>query len=273
MRIGSTCATSRCWLDDGWPDPLFLDELCAWTTFVVSGAQYSQSTVRRFRRWLANDKMEAQTLYGRSCNRFGGLVWQTAYVALDTSMLWNTYCMVRLSVIYGGWEIPWCGVSGTWQRHGGYEVIRSCWKGGACSRACRWCFWRRWLCGHAAAGYLSRLGWHFRMRIKSNFWVYGPGALRFRLAYRVGGPRAVLASRVAHGQILWSVHLAVLGIGLDVYWAVISDERTEVETLQEYGLRFDIEENFLDDKSNGLQLESSLIRSAKALERCVSSWR
>ena len=41
----------------------------------------------------------------------------------------------------------------------------------------------------------------------------------------------------------------------------------EVETLQEYGLRFDIEENFLDDKSNGFQLESSLIRSAKALER------
>ena len=41
----------------------------------------------------------------------------------------------------------------------------------------------------------------------------------------------------------------------------------KVETLQEYGLRFDIEENFLDDKSNGFQLESSLIRSAKALER------
>ena len=34
-----------------------------------------------------------------------------------------------------------------------------------------------------------------------------------------------------------------------------------------YGLRFDIEENFLDDKSNGFQLETSLIRSAKALER------
>jgi hypothetical protein len=38
--------------------------LCAWTPFVVSRAQYSQSTVRRFRRWLANDKIEAQTLYG-----------------------------------------------------------------------------------------------------------------------------------------------------------------------------------------------------------------
>ena len=43
------------------------------------------------------------------------------------------------------------------------------------------------------------------------------------------------------------------------------------KTFEEYGLRFDIEENFLDDKSNGFQLESSLIRSANALERlcCV----
>ena len=41
--------------------------------------------------------------------------------------------------------------------------------------------------------------------------------------------------------------------------------------MEEYGLRFDIEENFLDDKSNGFQLEASLIRSAEALERlcCV----
>ncbi len=51
------------------------------------------------------------------------------------------------------------------------------------------------------------------------------------------------------------------------HWYVVSDEPTDVGTFQEYGLRFDIEENFLDDKSNGFQLESSLIRSADALSR------
>jgi hypothetical protein len=50
-------------------------------------------------------------------------------------------------------------------------------------------------------------------------------------------------------------------------WFVVSDEPTDMKTFEEYGRRFDIEENFLDDKSNGFQLESSLIRSAKALER------
>ena len=54
--------------------------------------------------------------------------------------------------------------------------------------------------------------------------------------------------------------------GQDV-WYVLSDEPTDMKTFQEYGLRFDIEENFLDDKSNGFQLELSLIRSAPALTR------
>jgi hypothetical protein len=33
-------------------------------------------------------------------------------------------------------------------------------------------------------------------------------------------------------------------------WLVSSDERTDLKTFAEYGRRFDIEENFLDDKSN-----------------------
>ncbi len=48
---------------------------------------------------------------------------------------------------------------------------------------------------------------------------------------------------------------------------MISDEAAELKTLEAYGLRFDREENFLDDKSNGFQLASSLMRSAKTLER------
>ena len=81
-------------------------------------------------------------------------------------------------------------------------------------------------------------------------------------------PCPVLASCQGDRPALWLVHLAVARpSGSNDYWYVVSDEPTEVKTLQAYGFRFDIEENFLDDKSNGFQLESSLIRSAKALER------
>jgi len=50
-------------------------------------------------------------------------------------------------------------------------------------------------------------------------------------------------------------------------WMLISDRPTSRDTLDEYALRFDIEENFLDDKSAGFQLESSQLRDADALSR------
>jgi len=62
---------------------------------------------------------------------------------------------------------------------------------------------------------------------------------------------------------------SALGYSLDgkEKWIVSSDEPVSLETFNEYGKRFDIEENFLDDKSNGFQLEDSKLRSAAEVER------
>ena len=50
-------------------------------------------------------------------------------------------------------------------------------------------------------------------------------------------------------------------------WAVITDEEPSLQTLWQYGLRFRVEELFLDSKSGVFQLEDSKIRDCKALER------
>lgn len=50
-------------------------------------------------------------------------------------------------------------------------------------------------------------------------------------------------------------------------WASISAEPTGLHTFDEYGLCFDIEENFLNDKSADFQLKSSQLRNAEALQR------
>lgn len=50
-------------------------------------------------------------------------------------------------------------------------------------------------------------------------------------------------------------------------WTIVSDEPTCLHTFKEYGLRFDIEEAFLDDQSNGWNLQKSEIRSVCALSR------
>ena len=48
---------------------------------------------------------------------------------------------------------------------------------------------------------------------------------------------------------------------------IVSSEPTTLQTLREYGLRFDIEESFLDDKSNSFEWENSGLRCEVALSR------
>jgi Transposase DDE domain len=249
--------------------------LSAWAPYVVSRAQYAQSTVRRFRRWLDNDKIDVLSLYDPFMQQ-AVAAWgeQALYVALDTSMLWNTYCLVRLSVIYRGRAVPlvWCVL-----QHGSaqvaFEVYRDLLERAALllPRSCKVVFLAdRGFADTELMAHLQRLGWHWRIRIKSSFWLYRPGQRRCKVErLAVARGHACFWHRVCiTAKRYGPVHLAVAQAwqGQDV-WYVLSDEPTDGKTFEEYGLRFDIEENFLDDKSNGFQLESSLIRSAQALTR------
>jgi hypothetical protein len=249
--------------------------LSAWAPYVVSRAQYAQSTARRFRRWLGNDQIDVLSLYGPLMQQ--ALVeWgeQALYVALDTSMLWNTYCLIRLSVIYRGRAVPlvWCVL-----QHGSAQVAFDAYQellnraALLLPRGCSVVFLAdRGFADTDLMAHLQRLGWHWRIRIKSSFWLYRRGHRRCKVErLSVARGHACFWHQVCLTEKRYGpVHLAVARPwqGQDV-WYVLSDEQTDEKTFKESGLRFDIEENFLDDKSNGFQLESSLIRSAQALTR------
>jgi Transposase DDE domain len=249
--------------------------LTAWAPYVSSRAQYAQSTVRRFRRWLDNDKIDVGSLYGPLiAHALAEWGQQVLYVALDTSMLWNSYCLIRLSLIYRGRAVPlvWCVL-----QHGSaqvaFEAYRELLERAALllPRCCRVVFLAdRGFADTDLLAHLQRLGWHWRIRIKSSFWLYRRGHRRCKVErLSVAQGHACFWHQVCVTEKHYGpVHLAVARpqAGND-FWYVLSDEPTDVTTLEEYGLRFDIEENFLDDKSNGFQLESSLIRSAPALTR------
>src|SRR4029453_10198116 len=189
-------------------------------------------------------------------------------------MLWNTYCLIRLSLIYRGRAVPlvWCV-----RQHGSVQVAfeayrelleRAAW---VLPRSCRVVFLAdRGFADTDLMAHLQRLGWHWRIRIKRSFWLYRRGRCRCkveRLAVARGQAcfwQQVFITEKRYGPVSRAV--AHAWQGQDV-WYVLSDELAEGKTCEEYGLRFDIEETFLDDKSNGFQLESSLIRSAEALTR------
>ena len=249
--------------------------LTAWAPYAVSRAQYAQSTVRRFRRWLANAKIDVLSLYSPLI-RQALAEWseQALYVALDTSLLWDTYCLIRLSVIYRGRAVPlvWCVL-----QHGSAQVSFAAYKelleqaALLLPRRCKVVLLAdRGFADTDLMAHLQRLGWHWRIRIKTSFWLYRPGRSRCKVErLSVAQGQAGFWQRVSLTEKRYGpVHLAVARPHRSQeVWYVISDEPTNGKTFEEYGLRFDIEENFLDDKSNGFQLASSLIRSAQALTR------
>ena len=252
-----------------------LINLTQWVPFVHGRAVYAQSSVRRFTRWLANERIDVHKLYGPLIQQaLGSWGRHTLYLALDTSMLWEQYCVMRISVIYRGRAIPL-----VWQviEHASssvaYETYRTLLDTAATLLPlnCEVVFLAdRGFADTALMAHATRLGWHWRIRIKSSFVVYRRGQRRLKLSNYALKPgqahfwQHVQITDARYGPVYLALaHLAENG----ERWLVVSDEPTSLTTLDEYGFRFDIEENFLDDKSNGFQLEASLIRSADALTR------
>jgi len=198
----------------------------------------------------------------------------TVYLALDTSMLWNQYCLIRLSVVYRGravpvvWEVIEHGSSSV--THAAYEALLDA-VPPLLPAGIKVVFLAdRGFADTELLAHLRRLEWHFRIRLKASFSVVRPGQPSGKVEdFALTPGRALFLHNVAiTAEQFGPVSLALARhTNTGESWCIVSDEPTGVQTFVEYGLRFDIEENFLDDKSNGFQLESSLVRDADALTR------
>jgi DDE family transposase len=198
----------------------------------------------------------------------------TLYLALDTSMLWNQHCVMRLSVVYRGravpivWEVLKHGSSSV--PHAAYEELLEAVPPLLPAGVKVVVLADRGFADTALLVQLRRLGWHFRIRLKATFTVLRPGQPDGKVEdFALAPGRALFLHNVAiTAEPFGPVSLALARHSrTGESWYIVSDEPTSVHTFTEYGHRFDIEENFLDDKSNGFQPESSLVREADALTR------
>ncbi len=250
--------------------------LSRWGLYRFGGAK-AASKERQLARWLDNPRILPSPIYRRLI-RSVLTDWegQRIYLALDSSQLWGRFTVVRVALVYRGRALPVSWIVLASQSASvaleDYQVILTE-AAAVLPKRCR-------VILLADRGFFDQnlliqarnLGWSFRIRLKSSFWVY-----------RVNKPRTKVGRLMpAKGQALFlhkvwiterwfgPVHLALAHVqtarGFEE-WAILSDEPTSLETLDEYALRFDIEENFLDDKSAGFQLEASQIRDAAALSR------
>lgn len=81
--------------------------LSAWEPYVPSRATKAQSSERRWQRFMENRRIQVNAIYLPLV--LGALQgWQEhrLYLALDTTVLWNRFCMIHLSVVCCGRAVP-----------------------------------------------------------------------------------------------------------------------------------------------------------------------
>lgn len=241
------------------------------------GLTKQASRERRFSRWMHNHRINVFDLYPRLFRyALRDLVGTDIYLALDTSQLFDRFILIRVALVYRGRAIPVCwsiitGESSTIEYDKYWYVL---WRAQTILFEYRRCtlLADRGFVDQKLFALLRDFGWHWRIRLKDSILVQRPGkeAIRLSRLLPAKGQALFLHKIWLTKHCFGPVHLALAQIqtakGVQK-WAIVSDEPTDLNTFHEYGLRFDIEENFLDDKSGGFQLESSELFDSQALVR------
>jgi Transposase DDE domain len=250
--------------------------LTKWIDHVCSKAQIAQSTQRRLSRWVNNPRINPAKLYSPVVKAvFANWRDSEIYLSFDTSMLWDEYCIIRICVVHLGRAIP---VGWRVLKHKSSSVKIDTYQD-LLKRISKLLpvtakvilLADRGFANAELIRYVRQLGWHCRIRIKGNFWLRHPRqgwqrASQFPVA--MGEAKLIHNVQIHKCNSLTDVHLAIAWESTSgEHWYIISTEPTTLQTFREYGFRFTIEENFLDDKSSGFNLEDSKLRSAPALSR------
>jgi Transposase DDE domain len=249
--------------------------LSAWEPYVQSDAMQAQSYERRWRRFLENARVRVEKIYlPLVVMALEGWEKHRLYLALDTTVLWNRFCMIHISVVCCGRAIPLL-----WRvlEHNSatvafkeYEVML---------RKARWLLRNhsdimiladRGFANHDFLSWLQNSNWHYCIRIPCNTCLHG--VRRYPTQVKSIYPNRNEAAFYRHVR-LWQDGLIRCNLvvaypeAVSEQWAVVTDETPSLQTLHEYALRFCVEELFLDSKSGAFELEDSRIRDAKSLER------
>ena len=248
--------------------------LPAWEAYTQSKATQAQSYERRWRRWLNNPRIEIEKIY-IPLVMVALSEWKTQrlHLALDTTVLWDKYCMIHLSIVCCGRAIPLL-----WEVLEHESAMVSFANYRKLLRQASWLLRAypdvmlladRGFASHELMAWLESVNWHYALRLKCDVQLHG--VKRYPVTVGKLYPaknEAILLKNVglwADGVHRTNLVLATVSGAADS-WAVITDEVPSLQTLHQYGLRFCVEELFLDSKSGAFQLEDSRLRSVQAIE-------
>ena len=237
------------------------------------------SKERQFSRWLHNDRVRPMLVYQALVAKVmaewaGGRV----YLALDTSQLWGRFTIVCLSLVYRGRALPlgWvvCASGSATVAVARYQRMLAQVAAQIPTRSKVVLLADRGFMDVKLMRLLRQLGWHFRIRIKQNVYVHRAtkGKQKVKALMPPPGQARFFSYVWLTDQRYGPLHLALAYVQTKEgyqQWAIISDEPVGLDTFDEYGLRFDLEEGFLDFKSAAFQLESSQLEDSDSLARLL----
>ncbi|WP_250565111.1 transposase [Adonisia turfae] len=251
--------------------------LTRWIPYIPCRGNYAQSKQRRIQRWLYNNRINVHRLY-KPLIQAALADWKEdcIYLSLDTSLFWDEYCLVRLVVVHRGRALPvvWrvmehrsASVAFTDYREMVQQALNRLPKGVKVVLLAD----RGFVHTELMQALTTQWGWHYRIRLKKDTWIWRKGQGWCQLKdfhFNRGEVLCFHNVRLHKEQGYGPVHI-IFGCNNvnGEFWAIVSDEKTTLQSFQDYGLRFDIEENFLDDQSNGWNVQKSEIRSVPALSR------
>jgi hypothetical protein len=250
--------------------------LSAWISW-LSWKIKAASSSRRFIRWLDNPSILPYAWY-KVIFQHAIQNWtpRPIFIILDTSMLYDSFCCVRISMLYLNRAIPvtWCvlkhnSASVKYERYSylleqaekilprNMDIVFLADRG----------FVSKKLMLH-----LQKLKWTWRIRVKSNQKLLSRGHYFMPKSLPLTLGKALLFSgNINFGRGLEHLSLSAgRAKGSQETWYVLSgDKVASVEAFIDYSKRFGIEEGFKDEKSGGFGLEKSRIREEEKLERLI----
>lgn len=274
-----------------WQDTRHLNTLCwmiigmiesqnvhlnGFGVYVISRAQIAQSHQRRFRRWLSNRRINVIAVHqGLVRQALSQWEHERLYLSLDTTVVWNCFCLVWVGVVYRGRTVPlaWQVVahsSSTVRLWTLQRVLRQAQRTLPDGAVVVLLADRGFADGKLMKYLKENLDWHFRIRIKRSFQFQHQGQWRKVSSIQLEPGQAYFTSAVSIGKTkpYPNVYLAFAhDKHSDENWTIVSDEPTTLQTFAQYQRRFQVEESFLDLKSNGFNLEASRLRDKFALSQ------
>ena len=254
-----------------------------WKTRLPLAHCLAASWQRRCGRWLANVRIDVEALYGPLI-LWAIQQWQnpghTLHLALDTTMLWNRFCVVVVSVVAHGRAIPLL-----WQtlEHPSASVSASISIAllekadqllagfGAITLLAD----RAFPCDELLSWFRGRSRWSYVMRLRGDTEIHGTaaplGCQVRKLQLRRGQCRGF------RGVRLWAdgsqgVNLVIAhptGLPVEEPWYLISSRAPDLDLVWSYEKRFCCEQLFRDQKSGVFHLAESGLREPQRIDRLL----